>query len=533
MSNKKTVLNSQVKYICIFSALAVVLAVAFVVFPKVFKQKEYTLVLPLYDSINGDVLEYDTFKSDDGTKVSVTKNEDGYTAVATGKITYNTRPFIYPEIPVDEIKEITIVNGNGTINMYLDETTEQHFLKGREYQPYNEQKFSDLRFQSRFMLASRRFDELYETDEQLKPFGLDTGSNPVKVTVSDVSGNTYNVYIGAPLVSGNGYYAKDDDPYVYVLDGSVSVLFCDVNEIINPMVLMPLTQNEYQYAEELTIYKDGEIFVSSSILSEEARKNTASSDLHKITYPGNYPASMNNYYIALECFAALNGTRVVESAVLASGNENADAVFEKYGLTVASNDVILKTAGKENRFITGNRFIDTDGSDCFYAYSPQFDTIVVLPVANVPFLDFELLDFINSSFFQVNITNVAEISFEVGNKSYVFVLSGTGKELTVTEKLSGKVVDTASFRQLYMSLLTAKIEGYAGAENVTGGRELKYKVKSIYGEETIYEFSLISTTRELLTLDGSSQFYTARSYVTDIINKLDMLMNDEIITPDY
>ena len=532
-SNNKSVLNSQKKVIIVLGVIVVLLLAAFIIFPMVFKGKTYSVTLPKYDEITGDKMEYDMIKSADGTKVTLTENETHLIAEASGEITYTARPFIYPEIEVDDIKEAVITNSHGEYALYLDGAAGEHLIRGNEYQPYNEQQLSNLRFQARFMLANSRLEETYNTDEELAAFGLDSASNPVKVTVSDTSGNTYNVYIGNALVSGNGYYAKDDDPYVYILDSSVSVFFEDKYAFINPMLTVPMSKNQYQYVDEFTVLKNGEPFISSEIVPEEQRANTGNVNLHKITYPGNYPASFNNYYMALECFGNLTGDKVIETGVLASGEENAEALFEKYGLTVATNDVTAKFGGVEYRFLTGTRFTDENGVAKYYAYSPVFDMIVTLPVSNAPFLDYQLLDFINSAFFQMNITNVAEISFTTPAGFYNFLLEGTGDALKVTETTTGRSVDAGSFRQIYFSLLTAKIEGYAGAENVTGGKELSFKVKTVYGETTTYDFSLISTTRELLTLDGSSQFYTARSYVTDIADKLQRLMNGEIIAPEY
>ncbi len=534
-SNKpeKNTLTSQRTVIKVLGVLVVLLFAAFLILPAVFKTGTVVTELPKYDEATGDYLEYSAIKNPDGTFAEVTENDDSLTVVSSGEISYNVNPFIYPEIKVENLKEVLVKNSTGEYALYLDEVAKEHLIRGNEMQMYNEQALSNLRFQARFMMASQRFPEIYDTEEKLAPFGLDAASNPASVTVTDVNGNSYTVYIGNSLVSGNGYYAKDSDPYVYILDSSVSVFFEDKNTYISPVLTLPLTQQQYQYADSFSIHKNGEPFLESSIVPEDKRQQTSDTDLHKITYPGKYPASFNNYYMALECFANLTGEKVVETNVYAGGEEYAKEVFEKYGLMTASNDVSVISGGNEYRFLTGDSFTDENGRKLYYAYSPTFDTVVTLPVENAPFIEHELLDFINSSFFQVNITNVAEVTVNIPGESYAFVIEGEGSGMTVTERNTGKSIDVPSFRQFYISLLTAKIEGYAGVEDVTGDKELTFRVKSIYGETTTYDFSLISTTRELLTLDGSSQFYTARSYVTKIIEKLKMLINGEIIAPEY
>jgi hypothetical protein len=266
---------------------------------------------------------------------------------------------------------------------------------------------------------------------------------------------------------------------------------------------------------------------------EELRTQTSDTSLHKIVYPANYPASLTKYYDALACFASLTGTVVVETNVLSIPEDEAAEILEKYGLVNPSNDVNCVYKGTEYRFLTGNKFTDENGNVIYYVYSPYMDTIVELPLANAPFLEYELMDFIDSGIFQVNIKNISEITAHTPRRSCRFVLEGSGDSLKVTEANSGKVIDTASFRQFYISLLNVKIEGYATAADVTGENEFGFAVTSVFGEKNAYEFSTISTTRDLITLDGNSQFYTNRSFVTKAAERLEMLMNGEIITPDY
>lgn len=530
-TNNKTLLGRQKKIIYILIIPVILLVIGAVVLPGLFEKDPIITKLPKVDAETGDTYEYYLIKSKDGSDVKVTETETHTEVEAYSDITYSVRTYLYPEIPVTEIKEVTVTNLQGEYSMYLDSGTGNHFMKGNENQSYKQMEFSMLRVQSRVMYATEKLEGIYDTEEKLVPYGLDAASNPIKVRVTETSGETHTVYIGKMLVSGDGYYAKDEDPYVYVLDSSVSVFFEDKNYFIDPVITYPLTQNQYQYAGSFSIKKNGELFMASEMTDTDSF--SGSSSLHNITYPGFYPASIANYYDALECFANLTGESVVETGVLMNGEENAAALFDKYGFTVASNDVSLTTGGVEFRFLTGNKFNDENGVPYYYAYSTAFDTIVTLPVSNAPFLEYELLDFINSSFYQINIADVKEIEFNAGGNDYLFVLEGEGNSLVVKEQLSGKTVDTASFRQLYFSMLNTRIEGYAGAEDVTGNRELTYTVRKTSGDALRYDFSVISTTRELITSNGNSSFYTSRSNITEIIERIDKIMKGEKIDPDY
>ena len=529
---KKTLLGRQNIIITVFAGLVLALAVVYLVLSLI--NNNFSVVLPRFDS-DGDLLEY-SYMSENGDKVVVTaQDENTITLDADSKIEYSSRPFIYPEVPLENLSSITVKNKSDEYTLYLDSLSGEYLLSGNEMQLYQPQAISELRFQARYMLSIEKLDGIYNTDETLSAFGLDSASSPVTVTARDTYGNEYTVLIGNKLVSGDSYYAKGaDKPLVYVLDSSVSVFFNDRNAYISPVIAPAIDGNNYQYIEEFCINKNGEPFIASSIIPDEQRQNTGNTDMHKLTYPAKYPASLIKYYEALSYLANLNGETVVETNILSSQDEEyVDSVFEKYGLTVPTNDVYYKYSGKEYRFLTGSRFTDELGRACYYVYSPYADTIVVMPLENAPFLEYELIDFIDANIFQMNITNVSEIEISTPSGSYDFILQGEGKNLTVIEKNTGKVVDVASFRQFFISLLSVKIDGYSTRADVTGNTELTFKVVTKFGEISTYSFDTISTTRALITLDGSSEFYTNRAYVTDVVNKLSMLISGETITAEY
>ncbi len=530
--DRKTMLGSQKFMIIILAALVLVLAVVYFIISGL--NKNFSLVLPRYDS-DGDLLEY-SYSSENGDKVLlVSQDENTITVNAESKINYSSRPFIYPEIPLENLSSVTVKNSLDEYTLYFDSFSGEYLISGNEMQLYQPQPISELRFQARYMLSVEKIEGLYNTDETLAAFGLDRDSSPVSVTVTDLQGNSNTVLIGNELVSGASYYAKGaDKPYVYVLDSSVSVFFNDRNAFISPVIAPSIDGNNYQYIEEFCINKNGEPFIASSIIPDEQRQNTGNTDMHKLTYPAKYPASLTNYYTALSYLSNISGESVVETNVFATDDiDSLNAMLEKYGLTVPTNDVLYVFGGKEYRFITGSRFADELGRVCYYVYSPYADTIVTLPLDNAPFLEYELIDFIDANIFQMNITNVSEIEITTPSGKYNFVLQGEGKNLVVIEKNSGKVIDVSSFRQFFISLLSVKIDGYATRADVTGNTELTFKVVTKFGEISTYSFDTISTTRALITLDGSSEFYTNRAYVTDVVNKLSMLINGETITADY
>ncbi len=525
------ILKKQKRVIIVLAVLAVILFVAYAIVSAL--NHDQTLVLPLFDE-DGDRLDY-TYTAASGNRVELVETtSDSITVKADSEITYNARPFIFPEIPLNGLGNITVKNASGEYTVILDKASGEHLFKGNEMLLYNEQALASLMFQARFMLAIQKVDGTYDTQEALSAFGLDAASNPVTVTVWDTLGNMHTVQFGDLLVTGAAYYAKDvTKPYVYVVDSSVSVFWNEENSFYDPIIVPTFSQSEYQYVDSFSMYKNGKILFDSAIIPEEMREGTGNTYLHRLTYPAGYNASFTKYYEALEYAGTLKGTRVLETGVLAKGTEHADAIFKKYELSPATNDVAFSYGEKKARFITGKRYTDADGNVMYFAYSPYMDTVVELPLASAPFLEYELIDFIDPAVFQMKIDNVAEITARVPGITCHFVLEGSGKDLKITETNTGKTVDTDSFRQFFISLLTIRIEGYAATEDVTGTSEFGFTVKSVYDEEFVYDFDIISTTRDLVTLNGSAEFYTNRSHVTTAAERLIKLARGEKIEAAY
>lgn len=539
--SKTAILSKQKRIIAILLAFICVLAVLYFLVKNI--DNTVSVTLPLYDD-SGDYLEY-TANSASGTVIRVYFDKDGnrlenkngaYSVEfsSDSEIKYSSRPYIFPEIPLSDISEVTVKKGDNEFTVFVDKNTSATVFKNNEMLLYDNKLVSELLLQARFMIAIQKLDGEYNDEQQLAGFGLDGESKPLSVSVKDVNGNMYEVLFGSKLVDGTNYYAKDvNKPYVYVVDSTVSALFRDENEYYMPIIAPSMKQNEYNYMDKFIIHKNGEMFISVERVPEEIREQTADTDLHKIVYPARYPASITKFYEALSYFENLSGTRVIETNVYSSGEENKEYVFEKYGFNVPSNTVYWSYGEKENLFLTGKQYVNDAGEICFYAYSPYMDTVVELPVLNAPFLQYELIDFINTSVFQININHLKSLSVETERNNCNFVFENSGENLVVKDTVSGKTVDTASFRQFYISLLTTRIEGYGDTTDITGGKDLVFEVETTYGDRYLYEFDTISTTRALITLDGSSNFYTNRGYVSDAVKKLEMLMNGEVINSNF
>lgn len=531
----------QKKFIMIFALCALVLALLYVIFTFVIKDPLNTVYVLDKD---GDVLDASiVFSNSDGNisqsllEQLCASGQKGAYDVKKGQtddiaytfrardVSISYRPFIYPEILLENIKEFTVTNENGSFTVYRDTNTDNFIIKGAERQTYNSSSLSNLIFQARFMLSLQKLEN---ASKNLSDYGLASQDNPVCLSITDTDGKTNTVFIGKSIQSG--FYMKHKDkPYIYIMDSSASVFFSSVNTFLAPYLTPAFEENKTNYAEKFTLSKNGSLFIDSNILPQDLQEN--SSSLHRITYPSDYAVNYMNYYNALSSMSQITGSAVLEYSV--SSKPNKAELFSYFGFDTPSNQASITIEGKTYSFITGNTFT-RDDIKYYYAYSDYLDIIVALEIQSVPFLSYSLIDFVSQNVFQVNIKDVQSIDITSSGTTRKFELSGDGDALTVTEKTSKRDIDTQSFRQMYISLLSVNIEGISDTTDISNlPLDLSFTVTKKNGNVTVYDFYTLSTTRTLIAVNGNFEFYTSGTSIEKIKENLSKLMRGETIQKDY
>ena len=153
---------------------------------------------------------------------------------------------------------------------------------------------------------------------------------------------------------------------------------------------------------------------------------------------------------------------------------------------------------------------------------------MLVPASSLSFLGYELVDLYQSNVFQYNINEIASIEVKYGDKVYNYSLEGEGRELSVTETNTSKLIDTPSFRQFYISLMNVTIGGYSSLEGVTYDNlkhVLTYTVTFREGSKLVYEFYSESTMSCYMIADGKGGFKTDRKLIDNIAINSDKLMS--------
>lgn len=78
----------------------------------------------------------------------------------------NPRPFIFPEIALDDLESVNVANTSGSYTLEKDSAAGEFVFKGDEMLVYNAEPLANLKFQARYMLSLQKVEGRYETDSR-------------------------------------------------------------------------------------------------------------------------------------------------------------------------------------------------------------------------------------------------------------------------------------------------------------------------------------------------------------------------------
>lgn len=300
----------------------------------------------------------------------------------------------------------------------------------------------------------------------------------------------------------------------------------------------------YFVLDEVTSYADG----------KDAIPNESVAGAWKIVSPESFIQKGYNYAVPdLSAFSdilykivSLVGDEVVERSIYRGTEEEVRARLEKYGLD-SPNMAISYYFNGYRSYIYASRMFEENGERFFYAYSsisftdsegnvvnvsPQIIAKVLYNTAS--YFDWEPSDLLDRSAFSMYIDKIDTIDMELPDGAYHFDLQdtdGNGKLDTVL--CDGEVIDTSSFRALYVSLLECYRAGlYSPAEGDLTDENLILTF-TMHSEikDTEIKFYRVSPAKVIYCTNGEeSEFYVLYSDVSNVINNLIKLVNGEPVT---
>ncbi|MBR5309472.1 MAG: DUF4340 domain-containing protein [Clostridia bacterium] len=474
--------------------------------------------------------------------------DDGEVTESTGKAKYDEdgdllgiqdRPYIYDVIPLEKVSTIEIQNVDPvsgekrSFAFYMDPIAENLILAGREMLSFDKEKLSYLYVNTCNMLSMTK---VQNPSEDLSQYGLAGGISDTWFIVTTTDGEKKQVYIGDKLPTGAAYYCKSSEkPHIYVIDTMIEqCVLASPDDFIVPMLCPPIEQQAMYTIDNIKLITDGELKVNLELAPKDLYDSGSGVAFsHIMTYPGGYTVAQTVVDTILQKLCAFQGTSVVESDLFGLYNVEAGAeldeaaaearlkeILEKYGFVKPSHEIHYTYDGKDYKVIFGNK---TEDGGHYYAMNMTQMTICSVPCADVEFLDYDILKFVDKYIFQMNIDNLASIDVKTRKSHETFLLEGEKQELVVKKKSDGKAVDTKTFRQFYIDVLLVTLTGKADSYD-TSNEVLSYTFTTRGGRTYEYKFYDISTTKVFFTVDGKGEFYVNRDSVNKVIGNFDMLM---------
>jgi len=424
------------------------------------------------------------------------------------------RPFIINPMDESQLNTIKVTNASGGFEFFRAADGEI-YLRGAEQHLYNTELQKQLYTNTATYLLAM---EKLEQHDELSTYGLSAENLSAVVEITDESGNYYRLIIGDKLATGGGYYVMlDGRDAVYVVDTMLEQsVFCSAKDYIFPLMVPAISQNDYYSISSFSLKKNGEQFVDIEKMTAEEESQSVIYGQYKMTYPTNYTPSAENMTIILQSFIEFTADKVLDYDI----DEEKLAYYGfktgmKYEINYSYNGVnyVLYFSGKTH-------------NGTYYVYSPLFDLIGEISESKLPFLEWDLIKFVDRNIFMINIDNIASIDITYPNGSATFALTGEKEALSVT--LNGSKVDTQNFRYFYKSLLSIVIDGYeAMPESIPPSMTLQLTTHN--NQVMNFDFYEVGSLKAFFTLNGKGEFYVHRDHLRTVISNLSKLASGEKI----
>ncbi len=425
---------------------------------------------------------------------------------------------LVPGLSRDNISQVKVYRKDELINsVYKERVTGDFLIEGRELNLYNEQ-FTALFSSLIYMNVIEEVEEPLADSE----YGLDVYDSKYTISITKTDGEIITVSVGDLLVTGGAYYCKvSGDDRVYIISNGIETAFLDKTAFVSTLLANPVDSSMYYFMENVTLYKDMKKFVSISLVPESEREAGNAFGIYKMEFPAEYVPSDTNYDTVLRSLISPQADTIVTLDIT---EEN----LEKYGFSVPSYELEYSIQGIKRNIYFGKK--TTDG--LIYVLSYDYGFIGLVSIADhFPYLEWELIDYINTTLFGMNIDKVERIRVSSKGFSESYHLDGDGAALVVTNEKSHDIIDTYNFRQFYRTLLMTNMEGYAESTS-TDDWVLTFSLETRSGKIYEFKFYQISTRKCYYTVNGEGEFFVNISEVEKIISDAEKLERGEPIDAD-
>ena len=432
-----------------------------------------------------------------------------------GSLVKNGRPFIVDPIEVSDVKSIRIHNPDDDYTL-LNHASGNWIFKGAENYTVDPEKLSVLRANTRYLLSVQRVENA--DLENLQNYGINL-SDPAVWFEVEHKGGKYRVIVGDETPDSIGYYAcLEGRDALYVLDTGIkeSVLL-KCSDYINPVISDPIETSDIMSLTRLSIFKGGDLFLIIDSVKDNLTHGNNST--HRLTYPvSGYATSLANFTSFLDAMADV----VCEKTVLYGDLITPESLAE-LGFIAGTDDHICDytlTAEYPKQKIALH-FVE-DG-DNYLIYSESKNIVVSAPKTTFNYLEWELIAWLSSEIYLLDIFDVASVEFTSPTSSALFEVSG---ETDIRVTCGGKEVPATDFKSVYQSLMYVLITDWGEPPQDTS-EIMRLVITLESGEVLDYVFNSVSAVNSFYTLNGEGQFYIEREKLLELRSHFESLVPAE------
>ncbi len=441
-----------------------------------------------------------------------TPAEENVEKGAFGETMKNGRPFIVDEVESENFNSIKVHN---TLDEYslIHKKSGAYKLEGVDGYEINQSMLSQLRVNTLHLLALK-YVETAEMDN-LEQYGINK-SNPeewFEVTYNNEK-DSYKIIIGDKTPDGSGYYVMlEGRDALYVIDTGIENCVLQPRiSYITPKLVDEVEATQAYTLKDFTFNKSGE----KHIMIEKASgdKTYGNNASHRLTYPAyNYATNLVNFESLLTTLTTLGSD---ETTSLLQTMYYGDAITPELLQTLGffdadGNDISDYSFNYSYPAFTEYVYVMKDSETQSYTvYSLKENIIVRAPAELFEFFEWDMLLWVSSEIYMLDIEDIASLEFEYGTNKVKFSIAGTGE--TLTASCNNIPVDTDKFKELYKSIMYVLAVAYA-ENGEYGAQQLRLVVTTEKGEVLDYRFYAHTAINSYYTLNGFGEFYVSAEKV--------------------
>lgn len=428
--------------------------------------------------------------------VAIVDTEDGED-VGTSK-----RILMFRHTQQTSIQSIQVHTSENDYTFYRD-TTDNFQIKGFEGTPYDKALLSQLAVSCGYPLTMEKIkDPIKDSNGKYTEYGLDDAKRvdedgkeydytPAWYRMVDTSGNMHTVYIGDMIPSGAGYYVRysgRDAVYImnYSVDASLisvygqstitenadSVFELPIEMFVTPTVCYPMTLNNYFNVKNFSIFNGKDLaniekpeeasvkpIISFSYWDLDSRTGTFyANTAYIMNYPDQYDIDADAAGAALQSFYEMSFLNVTKLGPTEEDMKELGLYEPKYVIyfeyTPTSDDGSAQEPIDHTIFVS-----DLTERGTYYMTSALYNMVVEVSRTQLLFLDYRLVDWVNDSYFSMNLSWATEIILETAAGEYHFYLDNSESDSVTNPNPSTKAQKDGSITSDKMKIRAVAPDG--------------------------------------------------------------------------